>query len=326
MKKYLAIILCCALVFCLFGCGDNKAPEEKDFTYPESAINLIVPFAAGGGTDVMCRAIVAALDLPQAMVITNMEGGGSSVGSMEAYYSDPDGYTILSVALEALIAGCYSGTYTESDAYENFVHLCSMATDGQILLASKKSNFKTLQDVIDYGETNSGDMTICGTGSMSFTNAAAVELVTALGLDIVYVPYDGASKSRAAIMGGHEDLAVMGISEAYSAIDSGEAVPICVLTAERSEFYPDIPSVNETGEYGLDIALHRTFFLPPGTPQDIVDYLDNAFSTAAADEELQATLRGLYFAPEYIGSKELKAFGDSRYKDMEKLFKALMAL
>lgn len=320
MKRLIALILCISLILCVVGCGTSETDA-----YPERTINLIVPFAAGGGTDVMCRAIVASLDIPQAMVITNIEGGGSSVGTMEAYYSEPDGYTVLSLALEALIAGCYSGTYTESDAYENFVHLCSMATDGQILLASKKSGFKTLQDILDYAETNSSDLTICGTGSMSFTNAAAVELITTLGLDIEYVPYDGASKSRAAVMGGHEDLAVMGISEAYSAIDSGDAIPICVLTAERSEFYPDVPSINELGDYELDIALHRAFFLPPGTPQEIVDYLDSAFAEAANDSELQDTLRGLYYAPEYIGSKDLKTFGDIRYKDMEELFTSLMA-
>lgn len=328
----ISILLCLSLIFTLTACGPQESSDVNgdeagdDFDYPTSPINLIVPFAAGGGTDVMCRAVVAALDLPQPMVITNIEGGGSSVGSMEAYHSDPDGYTVLSVALEALIAGCYSGTYTERDAYENFIHLCSMATDGQILLASKASGFTNLQQIIDHVNAKPGDITICGTGSMSFTNAAAVELVTTLGLDIEYVPYDGAAKSRAAVMGGHEELAVMGISEAYPAIDSGDAVAICVLTAKRSEFYPDVPSVNETEDYGLDIALHRTFFLPPKTPKAIVDYLADAFEKAGKDPELQTILRDLYYAPEFIGPQDIKPYGDGRYKDMEALFEALMAL
>lgn len=322
MKKVLALCLAFMLMLSIGVYAMASVSDEVD--YPTKTINMIVPFAAGGGTDVMARAIASAVDLPMGIVVTNMEGGGSSIGAMEAYHADPDGYTLLCVGLEPIIAGVYSGTYPEADSYERFIPLCSAADDQFIIMASSESGYKTLEDAIAAAKENPGQLTCSATGSMSITNAAVEMFFDVCGIDVQYVPYDSASKARTAVMGGHSELGAMLVSKATPAIESGEVVPICVLGSERCEFYPDVPCVSEVGDYDLDVSFHRAFFCTPDTPDEIVAILEEAFQAACEDPEIQQTLRDLNYAPNYIGSEDLKEIGDARYEDLEPVFEALI--
>lgn len=339
MKRMLTLILTFAMTLSLAACGTKENTQASGTTTPDSAdsshteetaawtpsktINCIVPFGAGGGTDVMARAVAAAMDAPNGVVITNIEGGGSSIGAMEAYHADPDGYTIFCVGLEALIAGVHSGTYPEADSYEKFIPLCSAGDDHFIVTASKSSGFQSLDDLVEYATANPGKVTCAGTGSMSITNAATQMFFDACGIDVQYVPYDGAAKNRAAVMGGHNDISVLLVSEAATCIDSGDVVPLCVLGGERSEFYPDVPCASEVGDYDIDVSFHRAFFCTPDTPSEIVEALDAMMRVACDNEETQETLRSLYYAPNYIGSAELKELGDVRYQELADIFAAL---
>lgn len=337
MKRTFTLILALAMTVSLAACGTKeKTPPpaassdhssgsstEQTTWAPSKTINCIVPFGAGGGTDVMARAVAAAMDAPQGVVITNIEGGGSSIGAMEAYHANPDGYTIFCVGLEALIAGVHSGTYPEADAYEKFIPLCSAGDDNFIVTASKNSGFQSLEDLVAYASENPGKVTCAGTGSMSITNAATQLFFDACGIDVQYVPYDGASKNRAAVMGGHNDISVLLVSEAATCIDSGDVVPLCVLGSERSEFYPDVPCASEVGDYDIDVSFHRAFFCTPDTPADIVEALDSMMKAACDNDETKETLRSLYYAPNYIGSAELKELGDTRYQELGDIFAAL---
>lgn len=334
MKRMLTLVLTLTMLLSLTACGtkpdtqnpsankDTSNTEQTAWT-PNKTINCIVPFGAGGGTDVMARAVAAAMDAPQGVVITNIEGGGSSIGAMEAYHANPDGYSIFCVGLEALIAGVLSGTYPESDSYEKFIPLCSAGDDAFIVTASKNSGFQSLEDLVSYATKNPGKVTCAGTGSMSITNAVTQLFFDACGIDVQYVPYDGASKNRAAVMGGHNDISVLLVSEAATCIDSDDVVPLCVLGSERSEFYPDVPCANEVGDYDIDVSFHRAFFCTPGTPEEIVQALDNMMKAACDNEKTKETLRSLYYSPNYIGSAELKELGDIRYQELGEIFDSL---
>ena len=295
------------------------APETPAWE-PTKTINCIVPFGAGGGTDVMARAVAAATDLPEGMIITNITGGGSSIGGMEAYHADPDGHTIFCVGLEALIAGVHSGTYPEADSYEKFIPLCSAGDDHFVITASKQSGFKSLEDVVNYAKANPGKMSCAGTGSMSITNAATIMFFKGCDIDVQYVPYDGAASNRAAVMGGHNEISCLLVSEAAAAIASGDLVPICVLGDERSEFLPDVPAASEVGDYNIPVSFHRAYFCTPGTPDEIVEALEKVMEEACANPETQDTLRSLYYVPHYVGADELKELGDVRYEELREVF------
>lgn len=333
MKKFLAVVLALAMVMSLAACGaktetapaTSSAPaaqEQKKLDYPKKTINIIVPFAAGGGTDVMARAVASAVDFPEGMIITNMAGGGSSIGASEAYHADPDGYTIFCVGLEALIAGVCSGTYNEKDSFEKFIPLCSAGDDAFIITASKASGFTNLNDLVKYCKANPGKVTCAGTGSNSITNAATVLFFRACGIEnaVTYVPYDGAASNRAAVMGNHEQISCLLVSEAAVGIDSGDLVPICVLGSTRSGFYPDVPCASEMGNYDINVDFHRAFFCTPGTPKEIVDALADAMEKACTKEDTQKTLSSLYYYPNYIGPDELAKVGADRYADLKEIF------
>ena len=329
MKKATSLLLALVMVLAIAGCGAKPAapaaPAEPEAWKPSKTINVIVPFAAGGGTDVMARAVAAAIDFPDGMVITNIVGGGSSIGAMEAYHADPDGHTIFCVGLEALLAGVHSGTYPEKDSYEKFIPLCSAGDDAFIVTASKQSGFKSLEDVVNAAKANPGKLTCAGTGSMSITNAATELFFQACDIDVQYVPYDGAAKNRAAVMGGHNEISVLLVSEAAVGIDSGDLVPICVLGSERSGFYPEVPCASEVGDYDIDLNFHRAYFCTPGTPPEIVSAIEAAMKEACEKPETQETLKSLYYWPNFVSAAELKELGDARYGDVGDIFAKLAA-
>ena len=343
LKKSLSLLLAGAMALSLAACGAKEepaastpaastpaastpaasTPAEEPAWEPTKTINVIVPFGAGGGTDVMARAVAAAVDLPQGMIITNIEGGGSSIGAMEAYHADPDGHTIFCVGLEALIAGVHSGTYPEADSYEKFIPLCNAGTDKFIVTASKASGITSLEDLVAKAQANPGKITCAGTGSMSITNAATELFFKACDIDVQYVPYDGASKNRAAVMGGHNDISVLLVSEAAVAVDAGDVVPLCVLGQERSEAYPDIPCTAEVGDYQADVALHRAFFCTPGTPDHIVAALQDIMEEACSNPDTQKTLFDLYYIPDFMGHDDLKVEGDKQFENVGEIFASL---
>ncbi len=321
MKRVLSLVLALVLLLGLAACGG----KEKKVDFPTKAINIIVPFAAGGGTDVMARAVAAAVDFPQGMVCTNIEGGGSSIGASEAYHANPDGYTIFCVGLEALIAGVHSGTYNEKDSYEKFIPLCSAGDDAFIITASKQSGFKNLNEVVEYAKAHPGEVKCAGTGSMSITNAATVLFFRACGIEdvVTYVPYAGASANRAAVMGNHEQISCLLVSEAAVGIDSGDLTPICVLGSSRSAFYPDCPCASEVGDYKINVDFHRAFFCTPGTPDEIVKILADAMQKACEKQDTKDTLNSLHYVPHYVGPKELKEVGDVRFQELGEIFSLL---
>jgi len=343
-KKFLALVLALLLVCSAFsGCSkkeetkpaesttppatETTTPTEPEFTPVEftDPINIIVPFAAGGGMDLLARAAQPFLqEVGIESYVTNIAGGNSAIGSMEAYHADPDGYTILCSGIETIM-GYNMGGVLES-AVEEYVQLGCLVYDPHIICVPKDSPFNTVDDLIAYAKEHPGELDWAGTGSKGNNEMASAELWEAAGISVNFVPYDSGSKTRTACMGGHVDVMHVQLSEAKSVIDSGDVKPLAVYTADRSALYPDIPTLKESG-YDIDNGLHRGFFAPPGTPEDVQKTLADAFKVVYENPGFQkAVAEQCGFGAFYISPEDCMDVIDTRYPIQTALLEKMNAV
>ena len=329
MKKHLkriSLFLIVVLALGLFaGCGTpsnnsssgnaNNAAEPT-VKFPEGSIEIIVPFAPGGGMDLLARATQPYL---QAMgittVVTNIEGGSSAIGSMEVFHSEPDGYRILCSGIETIM-GYNMGGVLESKV-EEYTQLGCLVYDAHIMCVPSDSPFQTVADLVAYAKDHPGELNWGGTGAKGNNQMASAEFWEAAGITVNFVPYDSGSKTRASIMGGVAnsecDVIQVQLSEAKAIIDSGDCRPLAVFTKDRSSQYPDIPTLNEMG-YNIDNGLHRGFFAPPGTPEEIQKIIADAFKKVYDNPEFQkACIENIAFDPFYISPADCTNVINTRY-------------
>lgn len=323
MKRTFALFLALIMTLSLAACGgskkddtadttpaDSTATENKEetpaFNYPEKTVEIIIPYAAGGGTDVMCRALTAELDFTT--VVTNMEGASSSIGTMEALHRDGDGYTILCHLPESMAAYSMNGTFAEP-ADELMEPICAPVVDPMCaVIASNNGKFSNLEELIAYGEAHPAAIKWCATGTKSQNHMISAMHWNAMGLDVTYVPYDSGSKSRAALLGGNADVFVTQISEVASYVASGDMIPLCVYDYNRSSILPDVPTAEELGYEGLISVSHRGFVAVPDTPQEIIDFWSDTVEKVMENEEFCQKLRDLGYDPVFTTGAEIKEY------------------
>lgn len=307
MKRIAALTL--ALVLCLSLCITASAEGESTWK-PTETVNAIVPFAAGGGMDALARAVAQYIDLDgQSMYVTNIEGGGGNIGGMEAYHSPNDGYTLYFGSPQANACNYLSGGLTEN-LNEEMVYVACLAEDVNVLTVGADSEFETFEDVVEVAKENPGAISIASVGSGNSMEASAADVWIQADVEFTYVPYDSASKSRTAVLGGHADLLWSQLAEAKTYIDSGELRILAVAADERVDFYPDCPTFKELG-VDTNSAISRSVMLPPETDEEIALYynekLKEVFDNPEFQELVQDTLGYVLIYTDYEGMKDKTA-------------------
>lgn len=317
-KKSFAILLSLLLVIgCFTGCGN-----DKEDVFPSEPVNCIVPYSAGGGTDLMVRAVSQAVDLDgQTMVVTNIEGANALTGSYECYNAEPDGYTLVSVAPEAWIAQYMSGALADP-LYSELTPICVVAEDANVLAVSANSEWENFDDFVAYAKEVGTKCTIASTSKGGSNEFFTYGLADVAGFEFTYVPYDGGSKSRTAVLGGDNDAVVCQVSEIKALVDSGDMRVLGISADERVSFF-EAPTFKEQG-YDIEFGLHRSIWTTGNVNQETVDYLVNAFETACNDAACQETLLGLGYSPIYTSGADLATKTDeiaTALEDWAKLVK-----
>lgn len=288
--------------------------------YPSRSIKAIVPYAAGGGTDVMARAVAQYIDIGQPMVIINIEGGASVVGTMEVYHSQPDGYTLLYNQMESMLIYALTGVMPVP-AWKEFEPVANVVRDASIISVRKGSMFNNFKDVIEYAKKHPGKLKWGTVGSGGANHTVSLQIFEAAGMDVNFVPYDGAAKSRPALLGGHIDVLLSQISEIQSSIETGEAIPLAVTTKDRSKFYPEVPACSEFG-IDVDMALHRALWAPPGTPASIVSKIGEKVKGVTCIREFVSLMEDkLKYEVFFLDSLGMKLLYDQiapKYEDIAK--------
>jgi tripartite-type tricarboxylate transporter receptor subunit TctC len=265
----LALALTLAATFALGVCGAAGAQE-----WPTKPVTLIVPFAAGGTTDLVGRPLAQGLGerLGQTVVVDNRAGAGGTLGAAAAAKSPPDGYTLFLATIAHTIApGIYRNL--SYDFEKDFDPITVVAAVPNVLIVNPAVPAKTAAELIAYIKAHPGKVNFGSAGPGSVEHLSGELFRSMAGLDIVHVPYKGGAPMMTDLIAGHIEMAVETSGSALQHIKSGAVRALAVSTRERSPFFPDLPTLDEAGLKGYDVTTWYGLLAPHGTPAAIRDKL-----------------------------------------------------
>lgn len=274
----------CALALAALGIVVAPAAQAAE-KYPSRPIQWIVGWGAGGGTDVFTRALVKGVQgrLGVAIAVQNMPGA-SSATAMDYVMNQPaDGYTVFSITSDLLQnAVLKRGAYT----FRDLNLLVRAHVDVGMIQAGPASPFKSWSELVAQAKANPGKQTWGGTGAGSSDEINSFVIADAAGIQIKYVPFEGASEMHAALLGGHVQAMYEEAGPVISLIEAGRTNPLLVLADKRLGRFPNVPSAKELG-YTVPPFLWRGVALKKGTPPEIVTTLLKAIEGAMKAPEYQ---------------------------------------
>ena len=293
-----------AAVFALLG---PAAAQD----YPTRPVTMVIPFAAGGPQDTIGRVFAQRMGevLGQQVVVENVGGAGGMTGSKRVADSAPDGYTMIlaSVGTHAQNQSLYKKPLY--NAATDFTPVAFLAETPIALITRKDLAVSNLTEFIAYAKANQAKMTFGSAGAGSATHLGCVVLNSALGVDIVHVPYRGTAPAMQDLQGGRIDYLCEIIATAKPQIDGGTVKGIAIMTKERSRVLPDLPTA---AEQGLDVQAYTwsALFLPKGAPDAVVKKLNTAAVEAIKTPMVQERMKSLgatvaqpnQQSPEWLGS------------------------
>ncbi len=292
MKKALTLVLALFLVSAVAFAGGGKETR-----FPERNLTIIVPYAAGGGTDAVARMIAqyAEPHLGQPVTIINKTGGGGAVGWAEAAKARPDGYTLTMFAPNIVT---YAIMGLSPLNYEAFDPILMFNNDpGVIVVAKKNADVDVVKMLKDTSYKSGGEN----------PNFYLLAIQARTGVVHQDIPYGGAAERIPAVLGGHVDFAIVNIGEAKGQVDAGELIPKAVMSEKRIPTLPNTPTLKELG-IDAQMGSWRGLAVPKGTPKDIIAILEKAFTKASNDPGFKAAMDKAAFTIDYKSSEGFLKF------------------
>jgi tripartite-type tricarboxylate transporter receptor subunit TctC len=298
--------LCAAIAALITIAGTASAQ-----TYPTKPVTMIIPFAAGGPTDVLGRVMAQRMSeiLGQQVVVENVGGAGGMTGSKRVADAAPDGYTFV---LGTVGTHAQSQTMYKKPLYNSMTDFTPVALIAEVpivLITRKDLPVNNLKEFVDYAKANQAKMQYGSAGAGSATHLGCVLLNYLIGVDITHVPYRGTGPAMQDLQGGRIDYLCEVVSTAKPQIDGGTVKPIAIMTKERSKALPNVPTGLEQGTANLEAYTWNAIFLPKGTPPEIVKKLSDAALEAMKSPTVQERLGTLgavivsqdRATPQYLG-------------------------
>lgn len=285
-KRMLAALLVAAMaVSAVTGCG-------KSASYPSKPVTVVCPFAAGGGNDTIIRALVdcAKDKFPKGIAVENRTGSGGAVGMSYGQNAKADGYTITNIAVELVTlphAGSGGDVY-----YDKWTPIMMPNYSCSVITVRSDSPYQTLDELLEASKTTKLQAGNSGVGAI--WHLANVALEQAAGTSFTHVPFEGGAPMITSLLGGHLDFISCSYAEVYPHVASGDLRVLAALTDERMEEAPDIPTAKELG-YDVSVGAWRGLGVPKDTPQEIVDYLEEAFIEAANSDKFKEFMAGAMY-------------------------------
>jgi tripartite-type tricarboxylate transporter receptor subunit TctC len=246
-------------------------PAHAQQKYPDRPIRIVVPFNAGGATDVIARVVSVPLGevLGQSIVIENRAGAGGNLGAAVVARAEPDGYTLLLASSGVIASPALYKTLTY-DVFMDLAPIAELATSTNIIVADPKSSIKTIADMLAQARANPGQLNYASPGTGTTPQLAMELLKLRAGVNITHVVYTGAAPAMQAIMAGTLELGSMALSNIHAQVKAGTLRGLAVTGTERWHDLPDIPTVEQSGFADFDFETAFILFAPAGTSGDII--------------------------------------------------------
>jgi tripartite-type tricarboxylate transporter receptor subunit TctC len=314
--KYLAAVTCITAI-----AGAAFAQDPK---WPGKPITYVVPFAAGGTTDVLARLIANKLGpaLGTTVIVDNKPGAGGNIGSDYVAKAAADGYTILggTISSHAINVSLYSKM--PYDPVKNFQPVTLIGTLPNVLVVRADSPYHSVNDVIVAAKGKSDGVTYGSSGNGTSQHLSGELFQSISGVKMLHVPYKGSAPAMQALLGGEVTLVFENILAAVPHIKAGKLRALGVTSSKRSSQLPDVPPLSEAGLPGYEIVSWQAIFAPAGTPQPIVDRLASEIGKILQDSEIKSRLVSLGVEPSGAGPKELGAFQKAEVTKWSQLIKS----
>ncbi len=288
-------------------------------SYPDKPIRVVVPWPAGGITDVIARAVGLRVSevFGQQMVIDNRPGAGGTLGAGIVAKAPSDGYTLL---MHDIASHCISATlYTRLtyDPLKDFAPIMLVAGSPMVLIANPALGVRTVPQLIELAKSKPKQLNYASSGSGAITHLGAVRLQRMVGIDLVHVPFKGSIPATSSVIAGETSIAFSTIPAAVPQAKAGRLVILAVSFQKRSPQLPDVPTIAETvGDY--DLGLYSGLWAPAGTPRAVVARLHAEFMKAMEQPRVKEILDANSAEPgrmtpaqfgEYL-AKEVKVWGE----------------
>lgn len=275
----------------------------KAAEYPTHPIRLVIPYAAGGATDVLGRALanVMSEDLKQAMVVENRGGAQGGIGAQVAAKAAPDGYTLFIPSSSLLVINPLIYKKLTYDPAKDFRMISIVAENPIVLVVRPSLPVNSVAELIEYAKKTPGKLTFGSGGIGTATHISDEMLQYSAGIDMIHVPFSGTNPAITSLLGGQIDLMFAEVPTALPHIQSGALRALAVASAERLELLPQVPTMVESGFSNFIANVWFGIAAPAKTPDDIVTTVRASADRALANEEFRTTLRKLGFV---VGRKQ----------------------
>ena len=318
MKKFLAVVLALCMVVALGTAA--MADFEPDY---EKTITLIVPQGAGGGTDTQARQLVEAMKEVSGfdnIIVENVTGGSTGIGTNQVIDADPDGYTLLMYGTY-VVCGTMTGN---TDGYKGLDFLCGLSLEPFMIAVPTDSPYETLDDLIKAAQADPGKIVLGNAGATATTGVVAYGLSIACDNAFNVVPFNGGAELIPAVLGGHADAGVFSQSEVQANADGLR--PLVFLGDGHSvlEEFADVPTLEECGYGDLVVpgGCFRGICCTKGAPEDMEVWLADVVEEAFNSESFQSWLSGAGLLPQFSKLGDFEQFNLDMIETMKPIIQA----
>lgn len=277
--------------------------------YPNKPVKIIVPFPAGGTSDVMARMVAEELGkiLKQPFIVENVGGAGGVIGTEKGAKAAPDGYTIIQTGVGQNAVAHGLEPFPKYNSKTDFIHISQIHTGPNVLLVHPSTPFKTLKEVVDFAKVNPGKLDYGYTPAASGHMAMELFKQTA-GIFMTGIPYRGGGPMLTDALGGTIKIMFLNQDVAIQHVKAGKLRPLVVTTVQRNPLYPDVPTIAESGYKGFEAISWSGISVPKGTPKAIIDKLEAAMVETMNSPAVRAKMEGQGFVVPVQGSKVYTEF------------------
>lgn len=285
-KTWMAALAACLTLNAL------PAQAQTAGDYPNRPVTIIVPFAAGGASDLLARQLGKQLSaaLGQAFVIENRAGAGGVVGARLAARAEPNGYTLVMGTNASHAIAAAVNPSLPYNPLTDFAPVSLVARVPQVVMVHPSVPVKTVPELVAYSKKNPGQLNFssAGNGTPGHLGMELFKIMT--GTDMLHVPFQGGNPALVALTGGQVQLLADNVSSALPQIKAGHVRPIAVTSTHRSSALPEVPTIAEQGVPGFESGSWFALFAPAGTPAPIIARLNAETVKALGDPAMRETL------------------------------------
>ena len=315
-----------ALISCLgMAAAIAAAPDAGATEFPARPIKLVIPYAAGGPTDIFGRLLAEYLakDLKQAVFVENKAGAQGAIGAEMVAHAEPDGYTLLGTSGSVIVLNPLLYKKLSYDPAKDFRMLALVTEVPVVLCVHPSVPAKTIAEFVAYARQNPGKLNFGSSGTGSFTHLAAEMFKQMAGIEMTHIAYKGAAPALTDVMSGHIQLMFESVSLALPQIRSGLLRPLGISSARRHSDLPDVPTIAESGYPEYFVSVWNGVAVSADLPDDVKRILTDSLDRVMNDPAFRASLQKVgYTALRPRSAAAIAAFMDTESKRWAAVIKA----